>query len=187
MRRLVLEGRSDPRVGQYADRVIASSPHLHPVEALFRHVQSMPYRFDEEILSGLGYESDTSELLQGAPFQIEKALREGPQSVEGDCDDRAILLQSLLESKGIPTRFVLVRGPGRVDYSHVYSEALVGGVWIPLDTIMDGRDGRPFFGPGDEARAPLARDRFAVGVNEEPNRLSPLALLLVAALLFWRS
>jgi transglutaminase-like putative cysteine protease len=146
----------------------------------------MPYAFDEKLLAEAGYGEDTSEFLQGAPFQVGKSLLEGPQNVVGDCDDRAILVQSLLESQGVPTRFVLVRGPGRPDYSHVYSEAAVGGSWIPLDTIMDGKEGRPFFGPGEEAQAPLARDRMSIGVNEEPRRVSLIPLLLLAALFYWR-
>jgi transglutaminase-like putative cysteine protease len=186
MRQLVLEGQSDPLVANYARRVAASTPHLHPVEAIFRHVQAMPYAYDEDILAQAGYDADTSEMLMGPQFQIGKSLLGGPGSVVGDCDDRAILTQSLLESQGVPTRFVLVRGPGRDDYSHVYSEASVDGQWLPLDTIMDGRGGRPFFGPGQEVGLPDARDRMTVGVNEVPAKVSGLPLLALAALLFWR-
>jgi len=186
MRRLILEGRSDPSVAQYAAQVVAASPGVHPVEAVFNHVQAMPYAFDEKLLAEAGYGEDTSEFLQGASYQVEKSLLSGPQNVFGDCDDRAILTQSLLESQGINTRLVLVRGPGRTDYSHVYSEAEVGGSWVPLDTIMDGKEGRPLFGPGEEAKLPLARDRMSVGINEEPGQSKLIPLLLLAALFFWR-
>ena len=51
----------------------------------------------------------------------------------GDCDDKSILLASLLESIGHPTRFVAIGlSPGK--YSHVYPETKIGDKWIPLET-----------------------------------------------------
>jgi hypothetical protein len=186
MQRLVAEGRSDPAVSSYARWVIDSAPHLHPVEAVFRHVQGMPYAYDEEIVAARGIDPDTSELLQGAPLQVAKSLDGGPQSVVGDCDDRAILAQSLLESQGYGTRFVLVRGPGRPDYSHVYSEVSLDGAWVPLDTIMDGKGGRPLFGPGEEVGPPDARDRMSVGVDGLVPTASGLLVIAAIALFLWR-
>ncbi len=166
MRQLVHEGRSSPIVAETAEAVVAANPHMHPVESVFRFVQRMPYRYDEDILKSRGISEDTSELLQGAPYQLQKAATLGLESVEGDCDDRSILTQSLLESLGYETRFVLVRGPGRPDYSHVYSEVADGGQWVPLDTIFNGTQGRPAFNPGDEAGARLgARDRLSIPVD----------------------
>jgi transglutaminase-like putative cysteine protease len=58
------------------------------------------------------------------------------QNQFGDCDDKATLLATLLESIGHPTRFVAVgfRNPG--EYSHVYVETRAGNraSWIPLET-----------------------------------------------------
>lgn len=172
MRTLVREGRDDPSVAAQAANIVSRTPYLHPVAAIFRFVQSLPYVYDEELLKRRGIDPmDTSELLQGAPYQIDKYYRSGRASVEGDCDDRAILAQSLLEA--MPeyrgrTRFVLVRGPDRDDYSHVYSEVDLGaGQWLPLDTIFDGHGGRPVYAPGDEVGAKDgARDRVSVPVDE---------------------
>ncbi len=54
----------------------------------------------------------------------------------GDCDDKSVLLASLLGAIGHPSRFVAVGfEPGR--FSHVYVETLVGrkpGKWIALET-----------------------------------------------------
>ncbi len=51
----------------------------------------------------------------------------------GDCDDKAILLASMLESLGHPSRFVAIGfEPGT--YSHVYVETKIGANWIPLET-----------------------------------------------------
>ena len=53
----------------------------------------------------------------------------------GDCDDKATLLATLLESIGRKTRFVAMGfGPTR-DYSHVLVEVRVGRGWFPLETI----------------------------------------------------
>ena len=51
----------------------------------------------------------------------------------GDCDDKAILLASMLESIGIPTRFVAV-GFRPNFFSHVFVEARPYGDWIALET-----------------------------------------------------
>lgn len=51
----------------------------------------------------------------------------------GDCDDKSILLASLLESIGHPTRFVAIgEQPG--SYCHVFVETRIGKGWIPLET-----------------------------------------------------
>ena len=50
----------------------------------------------------------------------------------GDCDDKSLLLATLLESIGHKTRFVAV-GYGATP-SHVLVETRVGSKWIPLET-----------------------------------------------------
>lgn len=51
---------------------------------------------------------------------------------QGDCDDKSLLLATLLESIGHQTRFVAVGyGPAA---SHVLVETRVGSKWIPLET-----------------------------------------------------
>ena len=51
----------------------------------------------------------------------------------GDCDDKSVLLASLLESIGHPTRFVAI-GFKPDDFAHVYVESRVGTSWVPLET-----------------------------------------------------
>ncbi len=53
---------------------------------------------------------------------------------QGDCDDKATLLATLLESIGHPTRFVAVAVNGRPAYCHVYVETRARTGWIPLET-----------------------------------------------------
>ena len=52
---------------------------------------------------------------------------------QGDCDDKSVLLASLLESIGHPTRFVAVGFRPR-NYSHVYLETKIGNTWLGLET-----------------------------------------------------
>lgn len=55
------------------------------------------------------------------------------ECAQGDCDDKAVLLASLLESIGHPTRFVAV-GFRPNNYSHVYLETKIGHTWLGLET-----------------------------------------------------
>jgi transglutaminase-like putative cysteine protease len=54
-------------------------------------------------------------------------------NAQGDCDDKTILLSSLLESLGHKTRLVAV-GFRKNSFSHVYPEVLYKGHWISLET-----------------------------------------------------
>lgn len=52
---------------------------------------------------------------------------------QGDCDDKSVLLASLLESIGHPTRFVAISLiPGK--FCHVFVETKIRAAWIPMDT-----------------------------------------------------
>ena len=55
---------------------------------------------------------------------------------QGDCDDKAVLLASLLESIGHPTRFVALKFTGHRVYSHVLTETRSGKGWLPMDAII---------------------------------------------------
>lgn len=51
---------------------------------------------------------------------------------QGDCDDKSVLLASMLESIGHPSRFVAI-GFAPEEFEHVYVESKVGQNWVPLD------------------------------------------------------
>jgi hypothetical protein len=52
---------------------------------------------------------------------------------QGDCDDKSVLLASMLESIGHPTRFIAISlMPGK--FCHVYVETRIRNVWIALET-----------------------------------------------------
>ena len=55
------------------------------------------------------------------------------ENAAGDCDDKSILLASLLESLGYKTRLVAI-GFRKNTFSHVYPEVLQDNVWLTLET-----------------------------------------------------
>ncbi len=57
----------------------------------------------------------------------------------GDCDDKATLLASLLASIDLPTRFAAL-GFNDQPFSHVIAEVCLGTRWVPLETILDGKE-----------------------------------------------
>jgi transglutaminase-like putative cysteine protease len=62
----------------------------------------------------------------------------------GDCDDHVALLSAMLQSIGIPVRYVVI-GSDRESFSHIYIEALISGKWTSIDSTIPppmGRVGR---------------------------------------------
>jgi len=59
----------------------------------------------------------------------EKTIEQGA----GDCDDKALLAATLLETIGHPTRFVAVGYQENV-YCHVLMETKVGNNWVAVET-----------------------------------------------------
>lgn len=55
----------------------------------------------------------------------------------GDCDDKSVLLASLLASLGRKTRFMAVALAPSTDYSHVLPQVRIGSRWYSLETIRD--------------------------------------------------
>src|SRR5260221_3118787 len=66
-------------------------------------------------------------------------------SRQGDCDDKATLLASLLQSIGLPTQFVAVGMSEPGVFEHVYVRTLVGREWIALDASTEGGECAPRF------------------------------------------
>lgn len=64
----------------------------------------------------------------------------------GDCDDKSVLLATLLEAVGHPARFKAVGFEGGA-LTHVYVETKIGERWIPLDTTETLDAGELMFDP----------------------------------------
>lgn len=74
-----------------------------------------------------------------------------------DCVSKSVCLATLLASLEIPSRFVAQHPSADDAFSHVYVETLDG---IALDSIADGRAGRPLFQIGNRQRLPNTQDSF---------------------------
>lgn len=118
MRRLARKGKRSLVIRRLAlklTRELAQKNWLAEVHALHRFVQ-FRIRYVKDIR---GIET---------VHTPERTLEQG----QGDCDDKSILLASLLESVGHPTRFVaLAFADG--SYRHVLVETKIGTGWISLD------------------------------------------------------
>ena len=65
------------------------------------------------------------------------------ETMQGDCDDQAVLLASLLESIGHPTRFVAMAETALGPFVHVFTETKIGANWYPLETTEKFPAGKP--------------------------------------------
>jgi transglutaminase-like putative cysteine protease len=61
---------------------------------------------------------------------------------QGDCDDQATLLASLLESVGFRARFVAIKTEFDGPFVHVYTEVNLGTQWYPLETTEPWQPGQ---------------------------------------------
>lgn len=125
MVRIVREYRRNPTIRQLAVEVrqaarVPAKDWLGEVRALHRFVRSY-----------ITYVRDVRnvETLQTPLRTLENRA--------GDCDDQSMLLASLLEALGHPTRFVAMGFGGPQQYSHVLAETLVGTRWVPAETTLD--------------------------------------------------
>lgn len=116
---LVRKGKTSLPVRQLALSLIADlkqKDFVGEIERLHRYVRD-EIRYVKDI-NGVETLHDTDHIL---------AYK------QGDCDDKSILLASLLESIGHPARLKAIGyAPGQ--YCHVYVETLVGRKYIPLET-----------------------------------------------------
>lgn len=119
MRQLVKKYRVDPTIRQAATSIIFLTPEkdeYSEAEALFCMVRDC-IRYVRDICD--------VETLSTPMITLAGKL--------GDCDDQTVLLASLLESVGYPTRFVIAGYVTGNDYEHVYLQALVCNQWIAMD------------------------------------------------------
>ena len=117
---LVKAGKKNPAIRQRATSLtqdLRQKDRLGEIRKIFNYVQnSIRYVRDIHNVETLHF-----------PEQV-------MTQEHGDCDDKAVLLASLLEAIGHPTRFVAVGfAPG--EYSHVFVDTIIGNKkWLSLDT-----------------------------------------------------
>lgn len=119
MRNLVRRSKKHPVIRTAAVRLVNNLPqkdYVNEIRAIHRFVRDN-IRYTRDIRG--------AETLQFPEITMKERA--------GDCDDKSVLLASLLESINTPTRFVAVGyQPG--EFCHVLVEARVGSSWIPIET-----------------------------------------------------
>ena len=56
------------------------------------------------------------------------------QRMQGDCDDHALLVGTLLLAAGHPVRYTAIASQAPGAYDHVFAETLVGRQWMSVET-----------------------------------------------------
>lgn len=127
MRDMIRNGRKDARVRQQAEMLITHLRHK-------AYAQQARECF-EFVRDTIQYVRDPRDVER---IQTPDALL---QSRKGDCDDKVVLLCSLLESIGHPTKLIAV-GLWNGPLSHVYCATKIGPNWIPCETTEPWPMGR---------------------------------------------
>jgi transglutaminase-like putative cysteine protease len=119
MRQMVRDYKTQPLMRQAALNVTFMTPAQNDcaeVEALFNFVRDH-----------IRYTRDVYGVETLATPDKTLAMR------VGDCDDMTVLLATLLESIGYPTRFVIEGYQEGAGWEHVYLETCLRGAWVALD------------------------------------------------------
>lgn len=74
---------------------------------------------------------DGAELIHSPTRLLKQIMKIGV--AHGDCDDHALLLNSMLGSIGIETRFVGVMTGNSTKYNHVICSVNINGEWLDVD------------------------------------------------------
>lgn len=127
MRRIIRESATDPTVYGLARHIVSGQPEKSwsaEVNALFYFVRdNIRYTLDPYECEGLQIPTQTLKLGTG------------------DCDDKVMLLGSLLRSIGHPVKLVAVQVDNSPHYSHVFLQTRVGAAWLGLETTEKWRPG----------------------------------------------
>jgi transglutaminase-like putative cysteine protease len=134
MRGFVKRYRTDPHIVELARSIIADLPGKAFAEeaARLQNYVRDTIRYTQDV-----YEVET---LQTPPVTL--------QSKQGDCDDQATLLATLLNAAGHEARFVAV-GFSPDNFEHVLVETKVGAHWVPVETTEPVRMGEYPWKPGE--------------------------------------
>lgn len=134
MRKIVRQYKADPAIVAFARSLIGPIPQ----KAWKREAETI-YNF---VRDQIRYNLDPNgvETLSTPDYLLKFRA--------GDCDDKSILLATLLEANGYPTRFRAVGFNGG-ELSHVYVETLIGDEWVPMDTTENLQAGRLAFSPSE--------------------------------------
>jgi transglutaminase-like putative cysteine protease len=131
MSKLVKQYRSSGVIRDTASRIVEGLP-----SQAFRDEARALFYFVRDDIRYLGDVNEV-ETLQAPDVTLGTG--------QGDCDDKATLLASLLQSIGHPTQFVAVGFSDPGVFEHVYVRTLVGDRWIALDPTVTGGECAPSY------------------------------------------
>ncbi len=120
MRDLAREYRKTPQIRDLAKRLTVRCPSKH-----FRCELEQMHKWVRDVIK---YRRDVHDVE--TVQTPDKTLADG----SGDCDDKCVLLASLLQSIGHPVRFVAVGFQRAGPFSHVFIESPLGGYWRACET-----------------------------------------------------
>jgi transglutaminase-like putative cysteine protease len=122
---MVQKHTGDPRLVEVASRIIAelNIPERNPV-ALARGFQK--------------YVQENIKFFRESPERFVSPLRTLQWGI-GDCDDKTIVLATLLRTFRLPVRLKFIRfvsAKTKKRVSHVYPQVGIEGKWITLETVQ---------------------------------------------------
>jgi transglutaminase-like putative cysteine protease len=123
MAQAVKEGRLDAIVREQTRKCVeacAQQNYTHEVKEIFAFVRDNIRYLQDPV---------DCEMLQHPAVTLDVR--------SGDCDDKSILLASMLESIGHKCRFVAIGYSQPQDFEHVFVETLIGQDWVPLDATCN--------------------------------------------------
>lgn len=130
----IRQGRKDPRIRTFTARLVQgcrNKDYFCEARVVYEWIKGN-IRFVRD--------PHNTELLQEAFITLTEGY--------GDCDDHVILLNSMLQTIGVPTRIVLVasRSAAPNIYNHIFTEALLPvkgkDTWVAMDTTPITQDGK---------------------------------------------
>jgi transglutaminase-like putative cysteine protease len=121
MAKLARAGAKDPGVIQVASELVRNLDQYDRIGEV-RELHAF-------VRDSIRYTSDPID------FELLRTPRAILEMGVGDCDDKSILLSSLLRCIGRPSRYVAIAMEGLGSFSHVYVETPMGRRWIALETI----------------------------------------------------
>ncbi len=148
-----------------------------------RFLQSRDHRVVEHARRATAGQTNPTQIALSMEKYVNKNLKsknfstalasaaEVARDMQGDCTEHAVLLAAMLRTKKIPSRIAvgLVYSELHAAFAgHMWTEAFLGGKWLPLDATM----GRGGIGPG---HIKLAESSFA---DDAPTPLVTMLPLL---------
>ena len=143
------------------------NPILVDFAAKIIHELNIPERDNLALARGFQkYVQQNIKFFREYPERFASPLRTIEWGI-GDCDDKTILLASLLRSFRLPVRLKFIRfisPKTKKRVSHVYPQVGIDGIWLTLETVQQwpiGKDGQDF----------LAKKKIPVKVEFKGDKL----------------